>query len=64
MMEQHFAFFYTIKNFNEKLDRERFYVFELIFLLQNDYIFTKKQLEKDFKDMGSSTLQEQIYIKK
>ena len=36
----------NIKNFNEKLDRERFYVFELIFLLQNDYIFTKKQLEK------------------
>jgi hypothetical protein len=27
-------------------------------------IDTKKQLEKDFKDMGSSSLQENIYIKK
>lgn len=29
-----------------------------------DLIDTKKALEKDFKDMGSSTLQENIYIKK
>lgn len=30
----------------------------------SDLIETKKALEKDFKDMGSSTLQENIYIKK
>ena len=30
----------------------------------SDLIDTKKQMEQDFKDMGSSTLQENIYIKK
>lgn len=30
----------------------------------SDLIETKKQMEQDFKDMGSSTLQENIYIKK
>lgn len=30
----------------------------------SDLIDTRKALEKDFKDMGSSTLQENIYIKK
>ena len=36
----------NILNFNDKLKTGYFYYFELLFLLQNDYIFSKKQLDK------------------
>jgi hypothetical protein len=41
--------FKNILYFNQMLRTRQFYFFEILFLLQNDYIFSEKQIVKYFK---------------